>query len=139
MPDGYVDTSELGRLAVDLNTYGEEVAKDVDTALEVNARNIKDDWRDKVSGSDSAPRAPFSIDYERTTVATFAGWSVEYEIGARKGIGKQGGVVLLFEIGAPAKNLGARGFGLASLLENIADLETGITKALDAAGRRTNL
>ena len=42
MPDSYVDASELDRLSVDLSQYGEEVAKDVDKALEVNARNIKD-------------------------------------------------------------------------------------------------
>jgi hypothetical protein len=137
--DSYVDASELDRLSVDLGQYGEEVAKDVDKALEFNARNIKDAWRDKVQGNEYAPRAPFSIDYERTGVATFAGSSVEYEIGARKGTGKQGGVVLLLEFGAPAKNLGARGSGLAAMSENVADLEKGIAKALDTAGGRTNL
>jgi hypothetical protein len=134
-----VDTSEIDRLVADLRDYPDVAAKEVDQALEVNARNIKDSWKGKIEGNEHAPLAPLSIDYERTAVATFAGSGVEYEIGARKGIGKQGGVVLLLEYGAPKKRLGARGFGLASLSENVADLESGMGKALDVAGRKTNL
>ena len=134
-----VDMSEVDRLVVDLRDFPDVAAKEVDQALEVNARNIKDSWRGKVEGNEHAPLAPYSIDYERTAVATFAGSSVDYEIGARKGIGKQGGVVLLLEFGAPKKRLGARGFGLAALSENVEDLERGITLALGSAGRWTNL
>jgi hypothetical protein len=79
------------------------------------------------------PRRPVLL------VPSAAGSDIEFEIGARKGIGKQGGVVLLLEYGAPRKALGARGFGVAALQENVDDLEQGIAKALDTAARRVNL
>jgi hypothetical protein len=135
----YVDTTELARLAVDLGNYAAAAGPEIVQALEFNSRLVKDAWRGKVQGNDYAPLAPFSIDYERKGFASAAGSDIEFEIGARKGIGKQGGVVLLLEYGAPRKALGARGFGVAALQENVDDLEQGIAKALDTAARRVNL
>jgi len=136
----YVDTSELDRYAVHaLGEYAKAAAADIDKTLEFNANLIKKSWRDKVSGNEYAPRAPFSIDYERKGFASFAGSEVEYEVGARKGVEKQGGVVLLLEYGAPKKGLSARGFGIAAMQENLDDLEQGVAKALDTAARKVEL
>lgn len=135
----YVDTSDLQRLSVDLGNYAAAAGREIAQAVEFNARLVKDAWRGKVSGNEYAPRAPFSIDYERKGLASAVGSNIDFEIGARKGVGKQGGVVLLLEYGAPKKALGARGFGAAALQENVDDLEQGIAKALDTAARRVNL
>ena len=101
-------------------------AKNIHTAVRVNAHHIRDTWRDKVRGNPYAPRAPYSISYEDISKND----DISFEIGPVKGTGRQGGVVLLLEIGAPAKNLAPRGYGAASLAENVEDLVDGIDEAL---------
>lgn len=122
-----IDTSEFDRAIVELGRMPPAVMRRADQAGRANAQTVRDAWRDKVSGNEYAPRAPYSITYDRISGGSE---SFEYEIGPEKYIGRQGGVVLLLEYGAPRKNLGARGYGLAALIENVDDLERGVQQAL---------
>lgn len=140
MADGFsLDMSDFERLEADLRDAPREAAGDVVTALAVNAGKVKASWREKLQGNEYAPRVPFSIDYEQIGTLTALASGVEFEIGARKGSGKQGGVALLLEFGAPARGLTPRGFGAASLAENEGDLVEGVTKAIDSALRKVGL
>jgi hypothetical protein len=128
MPDDVtVDTSELDRAVAQLGEVPRKTLGYVRKAVQVNVMLVKADWREKLAGNEYAPLVPLAITYDTRELAG----GIEAEIGAEKGTGKQGGVALLEEYGAPARNLAPRGFGAASLQENLADLEQGVAKALD--------
>lgn len=121
-----IDTSEFDRAIADLSRAPVVLLPKVRSAVQVFDGNVKDSWRDKLFGNEYAPRVPYSITYDTKVLAR----SVESEIGAEKGTGKQGGVALLLEYGAPRRGLSARGYGAASLAENLPDFEKGIGIAL---------
>ena len=121
-----IDTTELDRLVVDLRNAPASIARDVRSALQVNATCVKESWRSKLQGNPYAPRVPFSITYD----TQISDDGIEVEIGAQKGTGRQGGVALLLEYGAPRRGLAPRGYGLAALQENLEDLERGISRAI---------
>lgn len=127
--DVTIDTSELDRLVVDLTNAPVSIARQVRSALQVNAQHVKESWREKLAGNAYAPRVPFSITYD----TKISDDGIEVEIGAQKGTGRQGGVALLLEYGAPRRGLAPRGYGLAALQENLEDLERGISRALGSA------
>lgn len=133
--DVVIDTTQLDRLVVDLNNMPASIARNVRSALQVSAGHVKESWRGKLQGNAYAPRVPFSITYD----TRITGDGIEVEIGAQKGTGRQGGVALLLEYGAPRRGLAPRGYGLASLEENMADLERGMRLAIDSAGGANNL
>jgi hypothetical protein len=122
-----IDTTEFDRAIVKLGRLPNEVLGFARKALQFNVTLIKEDWRGRLAGNQYAPLVPYSITYETKELAD----GVEAEIGAEKGTGKQGGVALLLEYGAPARGLAARGSGLASLQDNLPDLEQGMGKAID--------
>lgn len=122
-----IDTSEFDRAVAQLGDLPRSTLGFVRKAVQFNATLVKNDWRAKLQGNPYAPRVPFSITYDTRELAG----GVEAEIGAEKGTGKQGGVALLLEYGAPARGLGARGYGIAALQDNLVDLEQGIGKAID--------
>lgn len=128
MPDGItIDTSEFDRAMVQLGELPRPVLRFVRSAVQFNANLVKADWRGRLQGNEYAPRVPYSITYDTKLLDQ----GIEAEIGAEKFVGKQGGVALLLEYGAPKRGLSARGYGAASLQDNLGDLEEGIGKALD--------
>lgn len=122
-----IDNSEFDKAIAQLGTLPRNTLPFVRKAVQFNVNLIKQDWRGKLSGNPYAPRVPYSITYDTRELAG----GVEAEIGAEKGTGKQGGVALLLEYGAPKRGLSPRGYGLAALQDNLDDLEQGIGKALD--------
>jgi len=70
------DFSELYELAADMRSAGNEVGRFVKKAVEVTARNVKDDWQ---QGAEAAGLGNYSrsIDYD----IKFPGGAVEAEIG----------------------------------------------------------
>jgi hypothetical protein len=130
MVDGLtIDTTEFDRAIAQLSELPRQTLPFVRSALAYNATLVKQDWRDALQGTPSAPRVPLSITY--TTKNLDGGFEVE--VGAEKGTGKQGGVALLLEYGAPGNpsHLAAHGYGLAALQKNVGDLEQGIGKAIE--------
>lgn len=128
MVDGLtIDTSEFDRAIAQLNDLPRPVLRFVRSAVQYNINLVKADWRGRLQGNEFAPRVPFSITYDTKLLAS----GIEAEIGAEKHVGKQGGIALLLEYGAPKRGLSARGYGAASLQDNLGDLESGIGKAID--------
>lgn len=70
-----VDTSELDQLTVRLGDVPRNAWPRIWQAVEVNARNIKDDWADNLGGVDN-PYSSFK----------HIGRSVDYDIGAAGGL-----------------------------------------------------
>jgi hypothetical protein len=124
-----IDVSELDKAIAQLGQLSSETLPFVRKAVQVNVTLVKNAWREKLQGTPSAPRVPYSITYDTKELAG----GVEAEIGATKGTGNQGGVALLLEYGAPnnPSHLAAHGYGLAALQENVEDLENGVGKAVD--------
>lgn len=122
-----IDTTEFDRAIAQIGKLPSKVLPFVRKAVQFNVTLVKNDWREKLSGNEYAPLVPYSITYSTKELAQ----GIEAEVGAEKGIGKQGGVALLLEYGAPARGLSARGYGLAALQENVGDLEQGVGKAID--------
>lgn len=90
---------DLNALARDLGEIPKATAPFVRKAIEVSARNIKDQIRDEYSGSRQLPGASRSISYDLqgTTGARLGGISAE--IGPS--LGGQGSIVGLVDEGAP--------------------------------------
>jgi hypothetical protein len=130
-----IDTSEFDRAIAQLGMLPKATLPFVRKALQFNVNLIKSDWRGKLQGNPYAPRVPYSITYETRELPE----AIEAEIGAEKGTGNQGGVALLLEYGAPARGLGARGYGLAALQENLDDLKSGVGQAIDDGLRAVGL
>ncbi|WP_242089250.1 hypothetical protein [Curtobacterium sp. DN_7.5] len=132
-----IDTSEFDRAIAQLARISDEARPLVRKAVQVNVTKVKEAWREKLQGTPSAPRVPYSITYDTKELAG----GVEAEIGATKGTGNQGGVALLLEYGAPnnPSGLPAHGYGLASLQENVEDLEYGVGEAIDGAVKAVGL
>lgn len=124
-----IDVSEFDKAIAQLGQLSAETLPFVRKAVQVNVTHVKNAWREKLQGTPSAPRVPYSITYDTKELAD----AVEAEIGATKGTGNQGGVALLLEYGAPnnPSRLPAHGYGLAALQENVEDLEVGVGKAID--------
>lgn len=143
MSDGIdVDFSELTALSADLSQA--RVRANVHTgqklrqAVEVSARNIRDTWRDKLSGSEHVPGGAYAVTYdmgagESLILDALTGTqglanSIEAEIGPE--IDRAAGpLVGMLEYGTP--HTPPTGYGHASLQENEDDFQRGIEKALD--------
>jgi hypothetical protein len=97
-------------------------------AVEVTARKVRDDARDRIKGHKYLPAYPYSISYDVKTTAE----GVEAEIGPDKGK-TQGPLGNIIEYGtsknAPLPHLGP------ALDANEADLEVGVTIAVQDALR----
>ncbi|WFR66636.1 hypothetical protein P9139_18100 [Curtobacterium flaccumfaciens] len=129
-----VDMTEFDRAIAQLEQLPAATLPFVRKAVQVNVTHVKEAWREKLQGTPSAPRVPYSITYDTKEL----NGGVEAEIGAAKGTGNQGGVALLLEYGAPnnPSHLPAHGYGLAALQENVDDLEAGVGMALDDGLRK---
>lgn len=124
-----IDASEINRLARDLGAVPAKVGPNLRAAVEVTARNVKDDWRKSLEGSATVPLGHLSVTYDMKGGAAATGSSVEAEIGpdlARP----QGPLVGIVEEGVAGRN-GPRGYGLAALQRNVEDFERGLAKAVE--------
>jgi hypothetical protein len=127
-----VDSTELDKLAADLGRVPDGAGKKIRQAVEVGARNVKDGWRQKISGSRGVSHGAASISYDIKGGASTTGSEVSAEIGpVLNGPGGQGPIVGLIEMGTPT--LSPRGYGLAALQEEQADFEKGLEIAIDQA------
>jgi len=132
MADSSFDYSDISKLAVDIDVATADASKNVAKAVEVNARNVNDTWRDKLKGSATLPGLPYALSYELSESSS----GVDAEIGFDKGR-RQGALGNISEYGTP--KTAPRGFGLASLNENQEDFERGIEIAIDQALKAAGL
>lgn len=113
------DFSEVHKLAADLAAAPLKVLPNVQKALEVTARHVKDDWADDWSGSTHVPGGAASITYDVHPLTA--------EIGPE--LRGQGPVAGMLEFGTP--NTGPRMFGAAALKKNEGDFVRGMLKATE--------
>lgn len=122
------DFSDVTKLVADLEDAPNLLAENARAAIEVTARNVRDDWRESWKGSEHVPAGAASITYDLEGVASaLLGKSVmEAEIGPE--IGRAAGpLVGMLEYGTPTT--GPRGYGAEALRKNEADFIEGIQKA----------
>lgn len=136
MSDGLsFDFAQIDKLAVDIAEVTALSAINVEKAVTVTARNVKDAWRDKLKGSQTLPALPYAVNYD-VNVTPGATSSIDAEIGFDKDK-NQGPLGNISEFGTP--KTAPRGFGLASLHENEADFEKGINLASESAEKAKGL
>lgn len=132
------DFSELDKLAVDVGDVPAASGKNLFAAVEVAAVNVRDTARKNATGMAHAPAFPRSISYDIGAGYSFArenfggggADSITAEIGPDKAR-PQGALGNLIEYGSV--NNPPQGIMHGALQANEADLERGITKALDSA------
>lgn len=129
--------AELGALAADIGTAIPGGKKNFQQALTVTARHVKDDWNSKLYNDGHADRTGKAITYDVGSFEGFGGSTIEAEVGAVRGSGRQAGVVRLLENGSIHN--GAHGYGAAALHENEGDFEHGIQTAIDDALKQVGL
>jgi hypothetical protein len=120
------DFYEFKELAADFDGAAAVLQKNSATAVKVTCLKTKQTWRDKLKGSATLPGLPYAVDFD---VDELVG-RIEAEVGFNKGR-RQGALGNVSEFGTPT--VGPRGFGLASLEENLDDFVTGQEKARDDA------
>lgn len=129
MPE--IDNSELDKLAADLGEVPARSGKNLRKAIEVTARNVRDEWRKNATGMAHAPAFPYSITYDIEGSGNRAtGSRLEAEIGPDKDR-PQGALGNLIEYGSV--NNPPQGLGHGALQANEADFERGIDRAIDDA------
>lgn len=127
------DFSAFDQLAAEIGKVDDGAQKQLRQAVEVNSRKVKDAWNSKLYTEGHAARTGRAITYDITVTRD----EIAADIGAKRGSGRQAGIVRLLENGS-VKN-GAHGYGAAALHENERDLEQGVTKALDDAFKQAGL
>lgn len=126
-------TDELMQLAADLGRVPPAMVRETQKAIEVTARNIKDDWNANI-GRDSGHRlrhTSYSVDYDMNTgmggLAAFGGFtgvSIEAEIGPNLGR-RQGAMAGWFETGN-VTGVPETQPGDTALKANVADFYNGL-------------
>lgn len=136
MTDSFsMDFSEVDKLVADLGTVAATAGQYVRKAVEVGARNVKDDWRDFSKAQltpGSARLFPFSISYDITSEAGPLSSTVQAEIGPDKDK-PQGALGNLLEYGSV--NNAPKSYGANALKANESDFQRGLVAALDDAER----
>lgn len=119
------DFSELNTLAADIGAAKVELIPNVRKAVEVTARNIKDDWRDnaKKANRGHAKRYPSAIDYDMQLDADGV---IGAEIGPK--LGGQGSLGFLEDAPGGIRSAPQRNVDKA-LRANMSDFEKGLLKA----------
>ncbi|ROS28918.1 hypothetical protein EDF22_0650 [Rathayibacter sp. PhB127] len=135
------DFTEFDALAAKLGTVPSAARSNLRKAMEVTARHVKDDWRQKVTGSPGLPGLAGAVSYDVKSDSSSRS-AIEAEIGYDKGR-FQGPFGAISEYGA-ANEFGTplhapRNYGSAALAENVADLERGIDIALQQAEKAAGL
>ena len=140
MTDGIkFDFDEINKLAADLGDAPRDAGHRIRQAVEINARKVKDSWRDKLKGTPGMPVAFLTVDYDvnaNTSILRDIGSStpgeantITAEIGSRTGK-KQATFVTVLEFGAPGNNLPPHGYGSGALHENQDDFVKGLEIAI---------
>lgn len=141
--------SDLTRLAADLSAAPREAWPFVAKALEVTARNIKDDWNENLGGSRN-PGSAFrhigrSVDYDVHVLGASAavsallgsgGTGIEAEVGPNLARA-QGSFAGWFEEGQA--NIPALHPGEKAMRDNEADFERGLVRAVEDGLRKAGL
>jgi hypothetical protein len=132
-----IDGSQIGALAASFAEVGNLSRRNLRAAITVTARNVKDAWNEQLYSSGHADRTRGSIDYDVTALEGVGATVYSAEIGARRGISRQAGVVLLLEYGSVHNP--PHGYGAGALHRNEADFERGLSLALQAAEQAAHL
>ncbi len=127
MTGTFVDATEIDRLAVDLGNAPVTAGRYLRAAVDKNAHDIRDTWREKATGLAHAPAFPYSITYDVEVFRGFGSSVIQAEIGPDKER-NQGALGNLIEYGSV--NNPPMGLGHAALEENQADLERGVDLAI---------
>ena len=136
-----VDNSDFSRLASDLGKVSDASWRNMQTAIEVTARNVKDTWRDNAKGMPHAPAFPFSITYDvgvgwdqsvgqavesvvSGSISSARGTTLRAEIGPDKGRaqGALGNLIDRLVYGRVADFFHFYGFGYDWYVFNVADI-----------------
>lgn len=133
MSETSFDTSGLDRLAADIGAAALGVAPLLEKALGMTSKRVKDDWNGKLYSDGHARLTGRSISYD----VTVSGPTISAEIGAKRGEGRQAGIVRLLENGSVHN--APHGFGSAALGENEADFEARLAFAVWAGQERHGL
>ena len=123
------DFSGLNTLTADLGTVPAKVIPKARQALEVSARNIKDDWRaeaKQANGRGHAKRYPGSIDYD---LILDKDGSIGAEIGPN--LAKVQGSLGILEESPGDVASAPQGNARKALRKNLADFEKGVLKATE--------
>lgn len=129
MADSFeVDFSELDKLAADIAAVPDNAGPNIVKAIHVTSNKVLKGWRGRLMGSSTLPALPFALSYDLSTAAGADLSTIESEIGFDKGR-KQGALGNISEYGSI--NNPPRGFGLASLQEQLDDFEKGLAKAIE--------
>lgn len=122
------DFSELNKLAADIAAVPEKAGPNIVKAIHVTSNKVMKGWRDRLRGSATLPALPYALSYEVSSTAGLELSTIESEIGFQKGR-KQAAFGHISEFGSI--NNPPRGFGLASLQEQLDDFEAGLAKAIE--------
>jgi hypothetical protein len=138
------DLSEFGDLIGHLGDAADGAQENLRAAIEVTARNVKDSWNQSLYSDGHAKRTSRAIDYDieisaasRLSGISLGGDQIVADIGARRGSGKQAGVVRLLENGSV--NNPAAGYGNAALNEHTPNFEEHVARALNDAANGAGL
>lgn len=131
-----IDFTELDRLAADLGEVPKKAGAFVRKAIEVTARNVRDDWRENAQGMAHAPAFPYSISYDLKSFSGFGATVLDAEIGPDKQK-PQGALGNLIEFGSV--NNPPQGLGHGALQRNEGDFVDGLSKALEDAEKASGL
>lgn len=124
------DFSELDQLAADLGEVPTNAGRYVRQAVEVSARNVRDDWRENLQGLAHAPALPYAVTYDIAVLQGFGQSVCKAEIGPDKER-PQGALGNFTEFGSVHN--APRGDGHAALQKFEKDFEYGLNKALEDA------
>lgn len=133
MTGSSIDASGLTRLAADLGAIADDAHRNVRKATEQTARQVQDGWNGKLYTDGHAKLTGSAI----STTITEGVLGVAADIGARRGSGRQAGIVRLLEHGS-AHNA-PHGAGSGALDEALPDFEQRLLFALWATQREHGL
>ena len=118
------DFSDVMNLVADLGNVSHKAIPLVRKAVEVTARNVKDDWKPEAKVSGSAKRYPSSIDY---AMKLDADGSIGAEIGPN--LDRPGGGWGFLEDAPGGVLASPQHAGRKAAAKNVADFEKGILMA----------
>lgn len=124
------DFSELYELAADLSNVPSEANRNIKKAIEVTARNVRDDWRQGAEvgrGDGYSERYAWSIFYD----IKFPGGAIEAEIGPE--LGRPGGSAGFLEDAPGGVQASPQHAGRDALEANEADFVRGLEIAITEA------
>lgn len=121
------DYGEFDRLSADIAEAPKNANKGIMAAFKVTSHNVRDGWREKLSGSPGFEALPYAITYDVEQRSIFGVGMVTAEIGADKSRA-QGPLANISEFGSIKHP--PRGYGHAALQEQHPDFEKGLGIAI---------